>query len=66
MELYKTLVRPNFDYGDVVTLQRLQNMANKNILRVPKRSPTATIHAMVKLELLKHRRWCHVAREMYK
>ena len=75
-ELYKSLIRPHFDYGDVVfdclnqkdslTLQKLQNMAIKNILHVPRRTSTRDIHSRTNLELLVNRRWCHVATEMFK
>ena len=76
LELYTSLIRPHFDFGDVIfdylsqkdsqTLQKLQNMWLKNILRVPKRSSTVEIHDAVNLELLSTRRWRHTAIEMYK
>ena len=74
--LYKTLIRPHFDYCDVVydcitesnakKLQRLQNACIKSILHVPKRTPTMEIHARSKLQTLKQRRHFHTAVEMYK
>ena len=74
--LYKTLVRPHFDYCDVIyggisesksnKLQKLQNAYIKNILNVPKRMPTQEIHDTCKLGLLKTRRWKHLITEMFK
>ncbi len=74
--LYKTLIRPHFDYCDVVydciteanarKLQRLQNACIKSILQVPKRTPTAEIHSISKMQTLKERQHFHTAVEMYK
>ena len=76
VELYKSLGRPHFDYGDIIygglnqrdamTLQKLQNMAVKNILQVPKGTSTETIHNRVNLELYETRRWYHMVTEMFK
>ena len=76
IELYKSLIHPHLDYGDVIfdclspkdftTLPKLQNMAIRNILHVPKRTPTLEIHERVKLEMVHTRCWCRVATDMFK
>ena len=52
--------------SNAMTLQKLQNMCFKNILRVPKRTSTQEIHDALDMELLSHPRWRHVAIEMFK
>ena len=60
--LYRSLVLPIFDYADYVwdclsqqdslTIQKLQNMALKNILHVPRITPTEQIHAQLNQDML--------------
>ncbi len=73
--LYRSLVLPIFDYADYVwdcltqqdtlTLQKLQNMALKNILNVPRLTPTDHIHTTLKQDRLENRRRKHTAACMY-
>ena len=73
--LYKSLILPIFDYGDVIyncisttdskTLQVLQNMAFKFILGVPLLTPTAYIHQELEMYTLQDRRSIHSATLMY-
>ena len=74
--LYKTLILPIIDYGDIIydgmsqrnamALQRVQNMAFKNILKAPKLTPTAKIHGDLNMLTFKQRRYMHGASQMYK
>ena len=74
--LYKTLILPIFDYCDFVwdclsqqdslTLQKLQNMALKNILQVDRQASTEFIHKTLNLPYLHVRRKQHTAGMMYK
>ena len=74
--LYKTLILPIMDYGDIVydgmtqknalALQRVQNMAFKNILKAPKLTPTTTMHSELDMLTLSQRRMMHNATQMYK
>ena len=76
IELHTTLIRPHFDYcdvaygclnqSDVLTLQRLQIIALKNILHAPRRTSTDYIHDVTEIERLADRKRIHVANEMYK
>ena len=73
--LYKSLILPIFDYGDIIydclsvtdskTLQVLQNMAFKFILGVPLLTPTAVIHQELEMFTLQERRTQHSATMMY-
>ncbi len=73
--LYRSLVLPIFDYVDYVwdclsqqdalTLQKLQNMALKNILNVPRITPTEQIHTQLNQDMLQTRRQKHTAAFMY-
>ena len=73
--LYRSLILPIFDYADYVwdclsqqdthTLQKLQNMAFKNILNVPRLTPTDHIHTQLKQDRLEIRRKKHTATCMY-
>ncbi len=73
--LYGSLVLPIFDYADYVwdclsqqdtlTLQKLQNMALKNILNAPRLTPTDHIHTTLKQDRLEIRRRKHTAACMY-
>ena len=68
--LYKSLVLPLFDYGDIAymdanvqnleSLQILQNRACRIILRRPRLSPTADMHISLKLMTLSKRRLYHL------
>ena len=74
--LYKTLILPIIDYGDIifdginqkdaVVLQKVQNMAFKSILQVPKWTSTATTHAELDMLTLSQRRFLHTAKQMFK
>ncbi len=76
LHLYKTLIMPIIDYGDVIyncmsqkdanILQRLQNMAFKNILRVPRLTSTDEIHRDLDMLMLHERRTLHTATQMFK
>ena len=67
---------PIIDYGDVIydcmsqkdaaILQRLQNMAFKNILRVPHLTPTVETHHELDMLTLCDRRTLHTATQMFK
>ena len=69
--LYRSLVLPIFDYADFVwdclsqqdtlTLQKLQNMALRNILNVPRLTPTEHIHTQLNQDKLDTRRKKHTA-----
>ena len=73
--LYQSLVLPILDYADYVwdclsqhdslTIQKLQNMALKNILNVPRLTPTEQIHTHLKQDMLGTRRQKHTATFMY-
>ena len=73
--LYRTLVIPLFDYCYVIynclsqkdgdTLQKVQNLALKSILQLPKLTPTTKVQETAKLPLLKRRGW-HTCTAMYK
>ena len=74
--LYKTLILPIIDYADIIydgmsqknsmALQRVQNMAFKSILKVPKLTATTQIHADLDMLTLNQRRTMHTATQMYK
>ena len=74
--LYKTLVLPIIDYGDIIydcinqkdmmILQRIQNMALKSILKALRLAPTAMIHEELDMMTLSTRRTLHDAKQMYK
>ena len=49
-----------------MTLQRIQNMAFKNILKAPKLTPTVKIHNDLNMLTLEQRRFMHGATQMYK
>ena len=76
MLMYKSLILLIIDYADVIydcmgkkdemSLQRLQNMAFKNILKKPKLTPTAEIHEELDMPTLKSRRILHTSVQMYK
>ena len=73
--MYKTLILPLFDYGDIAfhgitgreadTLQKLQNVACRSILRVDSRTHIADIHDDLKLPTLYQRRNQHIASSMH-
>ncbi len=73
--LYKSLILPIFDYGDIIydcisaadsrTLQVLQNMAYKFILGVPLLTSTAYIHKELDMLTLQERRTQHSATMMF-
>ena len=74
--LYKTLILPIIDYGDVIydcisqknvmILQRVQNMAFKSILKVPRLTSTALIHDELDMLTLGNRRRLHMAKQMFR
>ena len=76
LTLYKTLIAPIFDYGDIVydalckrdsdCLQKLQNRALRIILKSGKRAPTREMHQTCKLNYLSDRRKIHAMQYMCK
>ena len=74
--VYKTLIRPHFEYCDVVynclsemdnqTLQRIQNACLKNIPKVPRLTSTSFIHQETDTLQLAVSRDIHTAIEMFK
>ena len=74
--LYKSLIRPIFDYCDYIfdgmshresqTLQKLQNMSLRNILGVNTLTRTLNIHQTLDIDYLSARRKQHMATEMFK
>ncbi len=74
--LYKSLIRPIFDYCDFIidgmtqrendTLQKLQNMSLRNILGVNTLTRTLSIHQTLDIDYLSTRQKQHLATEMYK
>ena len=75
-ELYTSLILPMFDYADIIfdclsqkdaqTLQRLQNMGIKTILKADRLASTASIHEELNIPYLGTRRKINSAVEMYK
>jgi hypothetical protein len=71
VKIYKAMILPYLDYGDVVymggnsalleKIQRLQNRALKVALRLEKRYPTNLLHKQTKISLLSERRDVHLA-----
>ena len=51
---------------NAMILQKVQNMAFKSILKVPKRTSTLSAHTDLNMLTLSQRRTLHVAKEMYK
>ena len=76
IKVYKSMVLPYFDYGDVIyhtagkgdleKLQRLQNRCLKICLRTDMRQDTLRVHSLTSSNLLKERREAHVCNFMYK
>ncbi len=76
INLYQSLIKPHFDYcdtvygsigqGDAYELQKIQNMCLRNILKVPKLTPTAEIHSRTNMIHLDLARWQHTAIDMFK
>ncbi len=74
--LYKTLVLPIIDYGDIVyhgisqleanCLQRLQNSACRAILRAEMRTSIDEMHAELDVNTLYQRRCQHIATQVFK
>lgn len=74
--LYKQLILPLLDYGDVfydgtsqknnVVIQKLQNAAFRRILKAPKLTPTDNLHEDLNMDRLYIRREKHICIEMYK
>ncbi len=74
--LYKTLMLPLFDYGDVIydclyqqdseKLQKLQNAALRIIFKKPHDTPIVELHQMGKMYRLEDRRHYHVCHQTYK
>ena len=74
--LYTSLILPMFDYADIIydclnqrdaqTLQRLQNMGIKTILKADKLASTPSIHEELNTPFLGTRRLIHSATEMFK
>ena len=70
IKIYKGMILPYFDYGDVVymggrkdmleKLQRLQNRALKICLRVEHRHPTDDLHRQTRVKTLYDRRKAHL------
>ncbi len=76
MLLYKTLILPVFDYGDVIyhrmskqdaeSLQRLQNSACRAILKCDMYSPIDEMHDKLDISKLYQRRCQHIATRVHK
>ncbi len=74
--LYKTLMLPLFDYGDVIydcifqqdseKLQKLQNAALRIIYKKPHDTPIVELHRLGKIYRLEDRRHYHVCHQTYK
>ncbi len=74
--LYKSLILPLFDYGDVIydslyqndseKLQKLENAALRIIYRQPRDTPIVELHSMGDIVRLENRRHTHVCHQMYK
>ncbi len=74
--LYKQLILPLLDYGDVLydgtsqknshVIQKLQNAAFRRILKAPKLTPTQCLHDDLGMDRLHIRREKHICTEMYK
>ena len=75
MLLYKTLIIPIYDYCDHIyyalgansadSLQKLQNIALRTIVKAEPRTSTNILHAQTQLPRLELRRKIHVAEQMY-
>ena len=76
LQLYTSLILPDFDYADVIydsislqnasKLQVLQNQCLKACTRSDKRMPTAELHKISNLPLLSTRRKVHTCNFVYK
>ena len=74
--LYKTLILPIIDYGDIVyhnmtqrdaySLQKLQNTACRSILRADIRTPIWEMHDELNIHMLHQRRCQHIVTMIYK
>ncbi len=74
--LYKSLIRPVFDYCDFLvdgmtqqesdTIQKLQNMSLRNTLGINTLTRIMSIHQTLDVDYLSTRRKQHMATEMYK
>ncbi len=74
--LYKQLILPLIDYGDVfydgtsqknsIIIQKLQNAALRRILKAPQLTSTAGMHEDLSMDKLHVRREKHICTEMYK
>ncbi len=74
--LYKTLISPLIDYGDILyagitqgeksKIQKLQNSACRIILKSGSMTPTSSMHQELKLDMLDIRRCKHVCNQMYR
>ncbi len=74
--LYKQLILPLLDYGDIFydgttqknscIIQKLQNAAFRRILKAPKLTPTECLHDDLGMDRLHIRREKHICTEMYK
>ena len=75
MFLYQSLVLPIFDYidyvwgclsqQDIMTLQKMQNIALRNILNAPWHTHIEDLHTRLNIDRLDIRRKKHVATTMY-
>ena len=73
--IFKTLILPIMEYGDIIydclsvkdaaTLQKLQNACLKHILQLPRLTSNAYIHETLNLQYLNVRRKQHVATQMF-
>ena len=76
LKIYKSMILPYFDYGDIIynnsnqdgldKLQRLQNRCLKICKKLDRRSNTKELHATAKCPMLLNRRSAHVNNFMYK
>ena len=75
LKIYKSMILPYFDYGDVIyntanqtgldKLQRVQNKCLKTCLGFGRRHETKSLHATAKVPMLEARRETHVNNFMY-
>ena len=76
LKIYKSMILPYFDYGDVIynaawkdgldKLQRLQNRCLKICKNVHKRFNTEELHTVTKMPMLTDRRKAHINNFMFK
>ena len=76
LKVYKSMILPYFDYGDIIymnsnqdgldKLQRLQNRCLKICKRLDRRHETKDLHVITRCPMLSDRRTAHINNFMYK